>query len=158
MTGIPWNLRFRVGAAFAGAEIGMQLLGVAIGTGAGHYAGDIAAYVGFGALALIGVVMLRESFGEHETLSLDATAGWGLVVASASISLDSLGVGFSLPSLSVPLLPLFVTVAFSTVAFTLTGLAFGNALGNRYRSGAERGCGLVLIGLAILFTLQHMHP
>jgi putative Mn2+ efflux pump MntP len=56
----------------------------------------------------------------------------------------------------VPLIPLFVTVACSTVAFTLTGLAFGNALGNRYRLGAERGCGLILIVLAILFTLQHV--
>jgi putative Mn2+ efflux pump MntP len=157
VTGVPWNVRFRVGAAFAAAEIGMQLLGVAIGTGAGHLVGDVAAYVGFAALALIGVLMLRESFGEHDPLSLDATTGWGLVVASASISLDSLGVGFSLPSLGVPLVPLFATVAVTTVAFTLTGLAFGNALGERYRTGAERGCGIVLIVLAVVFTLQHVH-
>jgi hypothetical protein len=66
------------------------------------------------------------------------------------------GFGFSLPSLGVPLIPLFVTVACSTVAFTLTGLAFGNALGNRYRLGAEHACGLILIVLALLFTLQHV--
>jgi putative Mn2+ efflux pump MntP len=156
ISGVPWNVRFRVGAAFAAAEIGMQLLGIAIGTGAGHIVGDVAAYLGFGLLAFIGVYMLKESFGEHGPMSLKATSGWGLVAASASISLDSLGVGFSLPSLGVPLIPLFVTVACSTVAFTLTGLAFGNALGNRYRLGAERGCGLILIVLAILFTLQHV--
>jgi putative Mn2+ efflux pump MntP len=157
ITGIPWHLRFRVGAAFAGAEIGMQLLGVAIGTGAGHLVGDVAAYVGFAALALIGVLMIRESFGEQDALSLDATAGWGLVVASASISLDSLGVGFSLPSLNVPLVPLFATVAVTTIGFTLTGLAFGSALGSRYRTAAERACGLVLILLAVIFTFQHIH-
>jgi putative Mn2+ efflux pump MntP len=156
ITGVPWNVRLRVGAAFAGAEVGMQLLGIAIGTGAGHVAGDVAAYLGFALLALIGVYMLTESFGKHEPLSLDATTGWGLVAASASISLDSLGVGFSLPSLGVPLVPLFVTVAISTIAFTLSGLAFGNALGNRYRLVAERGCAIVLIVLAVFFTLQHV--
>jgi putative Mn2+ efflux pump MntP len=157
IAGVPWNVRVRVGAAFAGAEVGMQLVGIFIGTGAGRVAGDVAAYVGFGVLALIGVYMFRESFGGHETLSLDATSGWGLVAASASISFDSLGVGFSLPSLGVPLVPLFATVAVSTIAFTLTGLAFGNALGNRYRVAAERSCALVLIVLAVFFTLQHAH-
>jgi putative Mn2+ efflux pump MntP len=156
VTGIAWNVRLRVGAAFAGAEIGMQLLGIAIGTGAGHLLGELAAYCGFALLALIGVVMLRGSFGDREPMSLRATSGWGLVVAAGSISFDSLGVGFSLPALGVPLGPLFATVAVTTVAFTLTGLAFGRALGERYRTGAERGCGLVLIVLAIFFTLQHV--
>jgi putative Mn2+ efflux pump MntP len=154
VTGVPWSIRLRVGAAFAGAEIGMQLLGVAIGTGAGHLVGAVAAYTGFALLALIGAFMLRESFGKHEAMSLKATSGWGLVAASGSISLDSLGVGFSLPSLGVPLVPLLATVAVTTVAFTLTGLAFGSALGERYRARAEGGCGIVLIVLAVLFTIQ----
>lgn len=156
VTGVPWNIRIRVGAAFAGAEIGMQLLGIGVGTGAGHLVGELAAYCGFAVLALIGVYMLYESLAATEELNGMATSGWGLVAASASISMDSLGVGFSLPSLGVPLVPLFATVAVTTVAFTLTGLAFGNALGRRYRTGAERGCGIVLIVLALLFTLQHI--
>ncbi len=153
--GVPWGARLRVGAAFASAEITMLVLGVVIGTGAGRLVGEIAAYVGFALLALIGVLILRGSFGEHEAMSLKATSGWGLIVASASISMDSLGVGFSLPALGLPLAPLLATVAVTTVAFSLAGLAFGDALGARYRTVAERGCALVLIALAILFTLQH---
>ena len=155
VTGVPWNARIRVGAAFAGAEISMQLLGLAIGTGAGHLVGELAAYTGFGLLALIGLFMLKESF-DAEPVGMSATSGWGLLAASASISLDSLGVGFSLPSLGVPLVPLFATVAATTVAFTLAGLAFGAMLGQRARTGAERACGIVLILLAIVFTLQHV--
>jgi putative Mn2+ efflux pump MntP len=154
--GVPWNVRFRVGAAFAAAEILMQVLGTVIGAGVGHVVGEIAAYVGFIILAFIGAWILRESFGEEHGLSEKATAGWGLLAASASISLDSLGVGFSLPSLRVPLVPLISTVAVTTVVFTLVGLQFGAVLGDRFRKNAERGAGGILIALAILFTIQHL--
>jgi hypothetical protein len=46
--------------------------------------------------------------------------------------LDSLGVGFSLPSLQVPLVPLISSVAATTVIFTLAGLRFGEILGERF--------------------------
>ncbi len=154
--GVPWNVRFRVGAAFAAAEIVMQVLGAAIGAGAGRIAGEIAAYAGFAILALIGVWIFRESFSEEAGLSEKATSGLGLLAASASISLDSLGVGFSLPALHVPLVPLIATVAVTTVVFTFAGLRFGEILGERFKKNAERGAGSVLVALAVLFTLQHL--
>jgi len=143
-------------AAFAAAEIVMQVLGAAVGAGAGHVAGEVAAYAGFVVLALIGVWIFRESFGHEEGLSEKATAGLGLLAASASISLDSLGVGFSLPALHVPLVPLIGTVAITTVVFTFAGLRFGEILGERFKKNAERGAGMVLMALAVLFTLQHL--
>jgi putative Mn2+ efflux pump MntP len=154
--GIPWGARWRVGAAFAGAEILMQVVGALVGEGLGHVAGKIAAYAGFIVLALIGLWIFRESSGHDKALSAKATSGWGLLMASASISLDSLGVGFSLPSLQVPLVPLISSVAATTVIFTLAGLRFGEILGERFRKNAERGAGFVLVTLAVLFTLQHM--
>ncbi len=78
------------------------------------------------------------------------------MAASASISVDSLGVGFSLPALHVPLVPLIAAVAVTTVVFTLAGLRFGEILGERFRKNAERGAGVVLVGLAVLFTFQHL--
>ncbi|MDB5092046.1 MAG: mntP [Candidatus Eremiobacteraeota bacterium] len=154
--GVPWHIRLRVGAAFAAAEIVMQILGAAIGTGAGDVVGEIAAYSGFVILALIGVWIFRESLGEDHGLTEKATSGLGLLAASASISLDSLGVGFSLPALNVPLVPLIGTVAITTVVFTFAGLRFGEILGKRFKQNAERGAGVVLVALAVLFTLQHL--
>jgi putative Mn2+ efflux pump MntP len=154
--GVPWNLRWRVGASFAGAEIVMQIVGAAIGACVGHIAGEIAAYAGFAILAVIGVWIFRESFTHAAGLSVKATSGWGLVAASASISLDSLGVGFSLPALHVPLVPLIATVAVTTIVFTLAGLRFGEILGERFRKNAERAAGTVLVALAVVFTLQHL--
>lgn len=153
--GVPWPIRLRVGAAFATAEIFMQCLGALIGALAGHAAGDIAAYAGFIVLAFIGVLIFRESFGHEPKLSEKITSGVGLLAASASISLDSLGVGFSLPTLQVPLLPLIATVAVTTVMFTLIGLAFGEMLGARFRKHAERAAGIILVLLAVIFTFQH---
>lgn len=153
--GVPWNVRLRVGASFAVAEIVMQIVGAAIGAGAGHVAGEIAAYTGFALLGLIGAWIFRESLGEEHGLTEKATSGLGLVAASASISLDSLGVGFSLPALHVPLVPLIGTVAVTTVVFTFAGLRFGEILGTRFKQNAERGAGAVLVALAVLFTVQH---
>ena len=153
--GVPWKIRLRVGIAFAFAEIFMQCLGAFIGAIAGRAAGDIAAYAGFIMLAFIGVLIFHESFGHEPKLSEKVTSGFGLLAASASISLDSLGVGFSLPTLQVPLLPLISTVAVTTVMFTLIGLAFGEMMGARFRKLAERAAGIILVALAVIFTFQH---
>jgi len=153
--GVAWSKRLQVGAAFSGAEIFMQMLGAAIGTGVGHLAGEIAAYAGFAVLGAIGVWIFVESFRHGTNLAEKATSGAGLLAASASISLDSLGVGFSLPALRVPLVPLLATVAVTTIVFTLAGLQFGEMLGERFRENAERAAGVVLVALAIFFAVSH---
>lgn len=152
--GIPWSARVRLGVSFAVAEVLMQVVGYAIGTGAGRVVGAIAPYVGFAILALVGCFIVRESFGKIPTFQVDSALG--LVAASASISLDSLGIGVSLPGVPLPLWPLLATVAVTTVIFTAIGLAFGEQLGRRYRNGAQRVAGAVLIILAMLFTVQHV--
>lgn len=152
---LPWRSRLRLGVAFSSAEVVMQVVGYAIGSGAGRLAGTIADYAGFAILAGVGVYVVRESYGaEESTLKVDT--GWGLVLACASISLDSLGIGVSLPGVPLPLIPLLATVAVSTIIFTTVGLAFGAQLGSRYKQLAERIAGFVLIVLAVLFTAQHV--
>jgi len=85
----------------------MQGVGYAIGTGAGQLIGTIADYAGFAVLAGVGVFIVRESFDTGES-AFRVDSGWGLVAACASISLDSLGIGVSLPGVPLPLLPLLV--------------------------------------------------
>lgn len=152
---IDWPARIRLGAAFSAAEVLMQLIGYGIGTGAGRVAGAIAPYVGFAILACVGSLIFRESF-EKVPPTFKVTSGWGLVIASASISLDSFGIGVSLPGVPLPLPPLLATVAVSTVIFTAIGLVFGERLGRRYRRDAQRVAGVVLVLLAIVFTAQHL--
>lgn len=152
---LPRRSRIRLGIAFSGAEVVMQIVGYAIGTGAGRIVGTIADYVGFAVLAGVGIFVVRESYGTEDS-PLKVDSGWGLVAACASISLDSLGIGVSLPGVPLPLLPLLVTVGVSTIIFTTVGLTFGAQLGNRYKQLAERVAGIVLVVLAVLFTAQHL--
>lgn len=150
---ISWSSRVRLCLAFAGSEVFMQGVGYIIGTGAGRMVGVIAIYVGFAVLAGVGLFILRASFTE-ENLNIDTALG--ALAACASISLDSLGIGISLPGVPLPLFPLLGTVATSTLVFTAVGLAFGARLGDKYRRAAERAAGIVLVVLAIFFTIQHV--
>jgi putative Mn2+ efflux pump MntP len=147
--------RLRLAIAFAFSEVFMQVLGYLIGAGVGHIIGSVADYLGFAVLALVGAFIVRESYQDGET-KIDATSVGGLILTCASISLDSLGIGVSLPGVPLPLLPLLATVAVSTVVFTVVGLQFGSLLGERYEELAERGAGIALIVLAATFTIQHL--
>ncbi|HEY1867027.1 MAG TPA: manganese efflux pump [Candidatus Cybelea sp.] len=153
---IPWKARLRLGVSFSIAEVLMQVIGYAIGTGAGRVIGIIAPYAGFAILAVVGILIGYESFAKTmPTFRVDS--GLGLVAASASISLDSLGIGVSLPGVPLPLVPLLATVAVTTVIFTTIGLAFGEGLGRRYRRAAQGVAGVVLVILAVFFTIQRVN-
>jgi putative Mn2+ efflux pump MntP len=151
---ISWRARIRLGLAFSVSEVLMQVVGYGIGTGAGRIVGTVATYVGFAILAGVGIFIIRES--SERTPTFEADSGWGLVAASASISLDSLGIGVSLPGVPLPLIPLLATVAVSTAIFTVMGLAFGERLGQRYKSTAQRTAGIALVILAAVFAIQHL--
>jgi manganese efflux pump family protein len=151
----PWSERIRLGFAFSAAEIIMQIAGLFLGAGFGRLVGTIATWIGLLVLAGIGAWILREGFSDNDDHEFNVNTPGGLLLASLSISLDSLGVGFALPALRLPLLPLFSTVAVSTVIFTLTGLAFGAALGHKFEKNAEKAAGIVLILLAVFFAYAH---
>ena len=151
---LPFDASLRLGVAFAGSEIAMQLIGYALGAGAGRMLGDIAAYMGFALLAFIGFVMIRKSFRHFSEATFDATKGMGLLLTSLSISLDSLGVGIALPAVNIPLVPLLILVSITTTVFTFIGLEFGARLGERYERGAERAAGTMLVMLASLFAVE----
>jgi putative Mn2+ efflux pump MntP len=158
ITKAEWSTRIRLGAAFAAAEITMQVVGYELGTGAGKLFGEIAEWIGFGLLALVGVFMIRESYSLAAKPAFDLTRGVGLLITSLSISLDSLGVGFALPAINIPLLPMLITVSVTTSVFTFVGLAFGQRIGERYEHEAQRVAGAMLVLLAVLFSIQHLIP
>lgn len=151
---VPWEARIRLGFAFSGSEVLMQVVGYAIGTGAAASSERLPIISDSRCLRGVGAFIVKESFGGEE-LALKVDSGWGLIAACASISLDSLGIGVSLPGVPLPLLPLLATVAVSTILFTTVGLAFGTQLGQRYQRLAERAAGIVLVVLAVFFTTQH---
>jgi|SRR5271165_5941901 len=152
MQGLDRASRVRIGAAFATAEVGMNVIGAILGAEVGHFLGAAAGYLGFFALVGVGAYMLYEQLRETKH-PLDLSRGWGLLVASLSISLDSLGVGFSLNYVGVPLPVTLVPIGLASIAATTIGLAFGERLGKRAERGAGVLGGVALIAIGLTFAL-----
>jgi manganese efflux pump family protein len=150
--GIDTRAKIRIGAAFAAAEVGMTILGAGIGRIMGTLLGEATAYLGFIALIGVGIYMIVEAIHESEG-ALDLSHGWGLFLAALSISIDSLGIGFSILYVGVPFgFSLFVIAVVSILCSTL-GLTFGRILGKRVEESVGVVAGAVLILTGILFAI-----
>jgi putative Mn2+ efflux pump MntP len=143
----------RLGVAFATAEIGMTLVGAAIGSTAGKLIGDVAGYIGFVALIGIGIYMMYESTRSGEK-SFDFSRGWGLAVGALSLSVDSLGIGFSILFIGVPLPVSIAFIAGASILSTTTGLTLGRAFGARVEHTAARWAGIVLVVTGVFFAVE----
>ena len=152
MRGADRGSKIRIGAAFALAEVGMTLVGVALGAVAGKVLGDVAGYFGFAALTAVGVYMVYETLREQEEAGFDLSRGWGLFFGALSISLDSLGIGFSILFIGVPLSISIACIAIVSVSSTTLGLTLGKVLGRRMEESASLWAGIILIGTGVAFA------
>lgn len=151
--GVPTRRRIQIGIAFACAEVAMNTIGAGLGLLAGRLLGDYAGYIGFAALFGLGIYMMRESRSELGAASqLDLTRGRGLFVASLAISLDSLGVGFSILYIGVPMPISLIVIACVSVASTLFGLSLGRLLGRYAERNAAFIGGLLLALTGVAFA------
>ena len=157
--GVPARQRMRIGIAFAFAEVGMNTVGAGLGLLAGHLIGDYAGYIGFAALFGLGLYMMRESRSElGPTSQLDLTKGRGLFMASLAISLDSLGVGFSILYVGVPMPISLIVIACVSVTATMLGLSLGRLLGSYAERNAAFIGGLLLALTGAAFAaLKALH-
>jgi putative Mn2+ efflux pump MntP len=145
MRGVPVPLRWRIGLAFTTAEVSMTLIGAGLGAVAGRLLGDVAGYFGFVALIGVGTYMIVEAMRESESGGIDFSRGWGLFLGAISISLDSLGIGFSILYIGVPLAVSLVTIAAVAASSTAIGLTLGRAIGARAEESAELWAGIILV-------------
>jgi putative Mn2+ efflux pump MntP len=150
----PVAVKVRIGVAFASAEVVMNLIGVGLGKIAGSLLGDVAGYIGFAALIGVGSYMMYEAVRESEQKEpLDMSKGWGLLIASLSISLDSLGIGFSILYIGVPLVLSLAIIFAVSICATVLGLTTGRMLGRRVEESAELWAGIVLVLTGIGFII-----
>lgn len=152
--GTSVKARVRIGAAFATAEVMMTLIGAGLGAIVGRILGSVAGYLGFAALIGVGIYTLVETTREGRKETFDPSKGWGLFVAALSISLDSLGIGFSILVIGVPLPVSLIVIAIASVVSTTLGLAFGRFIGVRAEEAAGRWAGIVLVLTGVGFALE----
>jgi putative Mn2+ efflux pump MntP len=153
MKGTDRAVKIRIGAAFAFAEVSMTVIGVLIGQAVGRLLGDAAGYLGFAALVGVGGYMIYEALhGTEEGGGFDLSRGWGLMLGALSISLDSLGIGFSILYIGVPLAVSLVFIGVASVISTTLGLALGKKLGTVAEERAALSAGIVLVITGVAFA------
>ena len=159
MKGTDRAVKIRIGAAFALAEVSMTVIGVLLGQAAGKLLGETAGYLGFAALFGIGCYMIYEArHGTEEGGGFDLSRGWGLTLGALSISLDSLGIGFSILYIGVPLVVSLVCIGVASVVSTTLGLALGKRLGVVAEERAALSAGIVLVLTGLAFAgLKYFH-
>jgi manganese efflux pump family protein len=151
--GVPRQRRIHIGIAFACAEVAMNVIGAGLGLLAGRLVGDAAGYLGFAALIGIGLYMVRESQSDlRDAKRLDLSTGRGLLVASLAISFDSLGVGFSILYVGVPMPISLIVIALVSIAASTLGLSIGSRLGEYAERNAALVGGLLLSFTGVLFA------
>jgi putative Mn2+ efflux pump MntP len=152
MRGMSRSVKVRIGLAFTTAEVTMTLIGAGLGRLAGQLIGDVAGYIGFAALVGVGIYMVVESLRESASGGFDLSRGWGLFLGALSISLDSLGIGFSILYIGVPLAVSLVCIAVVAATSTVLGLTLGRALGVRAEASAGTWAGIILIATGLVFA------
>ena len=144
-----------MGLYFGGFQALMPLLGWLLGYRFEALIQRWDHWIAFVLLALIGGNMIRESFSDDEELNDDFGFRTMLLLAVAT-SIDALAVGVTFAFLQVKILPAAGTIGLTTFLLSVAGVWIGRFFGARYKAGAERlgGCILILIGLKIL--LEHL--
>jgi putative Mn2+ efflux pump MntP len=132
----------------------MNVVGAGLGLAVGKLIGAAAGYIGFAALIGLGIYMMKESRSElSEGAGLDLSRGFGLLLASLSISLDSLGIGFSILYIGVPLVESLVVIGIVSVSATTLGLALGERIGARAEGNAAFLGGALLLLTGLVFAV-----
>lgn len=145
--------------------LGGMLLGQALGSLLGRYAGWIGALV----LIVLGGRMLYEVYRPtveyfpfkeakkalYQKKSAPNTSlnGFGIYLLAASVSLDALSVGFSLGTIRTDIFFTVLTIGLIAGLMTGMGLILGRVMGTRLEDKAELlgGLALSLIGVKLLF-------
>lgn len=112
-------------------------------------------WIAFILLALIGLNMIKEAFGEEDDCNPDFSFKAMLPLAIAT-SIDALAVGVTFAFLNVNILYALTIIAITTFLISMIGVKIGHVFGSKYKSKAEIAGGIILILMGIKILLEHL--
>lgn len=141
------------GLWFGGFQAGMPALGYFLGDRFSSVLTKFGPWIAFLLLAIIGANMVKESFGEDETLDDNYSAKAMLPLAVAT-SIDAFAVGVGFAAMQVQIFSAVTLIGCITCVLSGIGVKVGAIFGDKYRAPAERigGIVLILIGLKTLLS------
>ena len=141
------------GAWFGGFQALMPLIGYFAGRFLRDFVTNYSHWIAFILLAIIGVSMIKESFGDKEEVdaSMDVKSMFLLAVAT---SIDALMVGVTFAFLNVAIVPAVLFIGATTFVCSAVGVKIGSIFGMRYKSRAELCGGIILILIGLKIVLE----
>ncbi len=156
---VRWKHFLTVGLWFGGFQALMPLAGYWLGETFGSYIMTFDHWIAFGLLALIGGNMLKESF-EKEECATDKDASLAVRVMlpmALATSIDAMAVGVAFAVLpDVRIVTAVLLIGLITFAMSAVGVKIGNVFGCRFKAGAERLGGVILILMGVKILLEHL--
>lgn len=152
-----WTKAGVVGFYFGVFQAGMPAVGYLLGSQFKEIITSIDHWIAFILLGLIGVSMIRETFGEEDCQeaddSLDVKTMLTLAVAT---SIDALAVGITFAFLQVEIVPAVSFIGVTTFIISVAGVKIGNVFGSRWQKGAQIAGGVILICLGVKILVEHL--
>lgn len=151
---MKWKYAFICGAYFGIFQAVMPAIGYLLGYKFRALIMDFDHWIAFVLLLFIGINMIRES-GK----SGDENANFGMktmFLLAVATSIDALAVGISFAVLDVNLAFAVIFIGVTTFVFGIAGVKIGNLFGTRFKSGAERFGGGILILIGGKILLEHL--
>ena len=142
-----------IGLYFGGFQALMPLIGYFAGRVLSDFVTNYSHWIAFILLAIIGVSMIKESFGDKEEVdaSMDVKSMFLLAVAT---SIDALMVGVTFAFLNVAIVPAVLFIGATTFVCSAVGVKIGSIFGMRYKSRAELCGGIILILIGLKIVLE----
>ncbi|SMO67380.1 manganese efflux pump MntP family protein [Melghirimyces algeriensis] len=132
----------------------MPLLGLLTGRYLGALVENIAVITGGVLLCILGAQMVWHACdSEKEEVAFHSSTGWGVLMFSLSVSLDSLSAGFSLGLFEVDILLAVLLFGFVGGLMAFMGLLLGRNVGPWIGDYGEAVGGIILISLGLRFLL-----
>ena len=167
MPKITWKECLIVGVWFGGFQGIMPFIGYVLGVQFEKYINEIAPWVAFALLALIGGDMIKEALSdepEEETATLKVQEMLLLAIAT---SIDALAVGITFACVPVTMLAgasamintvvACCIIACTTLVISVAGGNIGHVFGTKYKNKAEFVGGLILVLLGIKIILEYFN-
>jgi manganese efflux pump family protein len=149
VSGVDTRRRVEVAVVFGVFEIGMPVVGLALGHRLAHTVGGTAPWLGGGLLVVAGLYGLvaglrrtRAGPGPPPRMSRGH-----LVLAGAALSIDNLVVGFALGAYYVSVAVAALVIGVVSIGMSLVGLELGARVGARTGDLAEVVGSVVLVGV-----------
>lgn len=149
-----------VGLYFGGFQGIMPLIGYFLGSTFASYITKFSHWITFGLLVIIGINMIRESFGKDDECecSDNSFSPKAMLPMAIATSIDAMATGVVMSIEGG--LNIFISVAIiALVTFIISaaGVKVGNVFGTRYKSKAEFVGGCVLVLLGVKFLLEGLN-